>query len=151
MIIMTRSLIVEEPTLPAQLWTKAAIVAVYFCKWTPVSALEGKPPLEFWEDKSLTNPKHVHEWGCVAFQNVERRHRKGDLAPRTRRYHLVGYNTFNRIWRLWDPSDPWRTTNLGELFFRKSFGTSLNQGRNTITYRSFLSIVSWSGLLTMMD
>ena len=104
--------------MPDQLWVEAAHAAVYVCNRTPSSAVDGKTPWELWFDRELGSLKHIHEWGCTAFKHVEVRHRSGKLAPRGEKYYLVGYNGHNRTWRLWNPANPTKIVNSGEVSFR---------------------------------
>ncbi|CAM9303181.1 unnamed protein product, partial [Sphacelaria rigidula] len=52
------------------------------------------------------------------FTHVEVRHRSGKLAPRAENYYLLGYNSHNRTWRLWNPANPTKIVNSVEVSFR---------------------------------
>ena len=60
---------------------------------------------------------HMHEWGSLAFKHIEVRHRNGKLTPRAKKMRLVGYNTKNMTYRLWDPERPHEIINSGEVSF----------------------------------
>ena len=62
---------------------------------------------------------HMHEWGSLAFKHIEVRHRNGKLTPRAKEMNLVGYNTKNMTYRLWDPERPHEITNSAEVSFRE--------------------------------
>ncbi|CAB1101815.1 unnamed protein product [Ectocarpus sp. CCAP 1310/34] len=67
------SLMLGAPHLPRQLWAEAVKAAIYIKNRTPTDVLDGKAPLEVWEDEPLGSLKHMHEWGSVAFKHVEAR------------------------------------------------------------------------------
>ena len=41
------------------------------------------------------------------------------LAAIAKKLHLVGYNTKDNTYRLWDPADPFKITNSAEVSFRE--------------------------------
>ena len=102
---MTRSLLLGAPHLPEKLWAEALKAAVYIRNRTPTDILGGEAPLEVWENKPIGR-KHMHEWGLPAFKHIELCHRNGKLTPRAKKMHLVGYNTKNMTYWLWDPERP---------------------------------------------
>ena len=61
----------------------------------------------------------MHELGALAFKHVEARFRSNKLAARAKKLHLVGYNTKNKTYWLWDPAEPLKITNSAEVFFRE--------------------------------
>ena len=80
--------------------------------------MDGKAPLEVWEEKPLGSLQHIHEWGSLAFRREEARFQPNKLAARAKKMHLVGYNTNSRLYRLWDPADPLNITDSTEVSFR---------------------------------
>lgn len=98
---IARSLTMEAPRLPGQLWAEAAKIAGLKCNRTPSSLLDGKNPLYIWKEKPLESLEHIHEEGCVGFKHIKKRERECKVAPRAKRYFLVGINMLNRTWRLW--------------------------------------------------
>ncbi|CAB1114301.1 unnamed protein product [Ectocarpus sp. CCAP 1310/34] len=94
------SLMLGAPHLPRQLWAEAVKAAIYIKNHTPTDVLDGKAPLEVWEDKPLDSLKHMHEWGA-------------------KKYNMVGYNTTSKTWRLWDPAEPLKITISAEVSFRE--------------------------------
>ncbi|CAB1118547.1 unnamed protein product [Ectocarpus sp. CCAP 1310/34] len=95
-----RSLMLGATHLPRQLWAEAVKAAIYIKNRTPTDVLDGKAPLEVWEDKPLGSLKHMHEWGA-------------------KKSYMVGYNTTSKTWRLWDPAEPLKITNSAEVSFRE--------------------------------
>ena len=91
----------------------------YIKNRTPTDVLDGKAPPEVWEDKKLGNLLHMHEWGALAFKHVEARFRSNKLAARAKKLHLVGYNTKNKTYRLWNPAEPLKIINSAEVSFRE--------------------------------
>ena len=85
----------------------------------PTDVLDGKAPLEVWEDKKLGNLLHMREWGALAVKHVEAQFWSNKLAARAKKLHLVGYNTKNKTYRLWDLAEPLKITNSAEVFFRE--------------------------------
>ena len=61
----------------------------------------------------------MHEWGTLAFKQVEERVRPNKLAVRAKKMHLLGYNTKSKTYRLWDPAGPLKITNSAEVSFRE--------------------------------
>ena len=87
-----RRLLLGAPHLPGRLWAEAFKAPIYIKNRTPTYVLDGKAPLEVWEDKKLGNLLHMHEWGALAFKHVEARLRSNKLAARANKLHLVGYH-----------------------------------------------------------
>ena len=56
----TRRLLLGAPHLPDRLWADAFKAAVYIKNRTPTDGLDGKAPLEVWEDKKLGHLLHMH-------------------------------------------------------------------------------------------
>ena len=77
-----RSFLLGAPHLPAQLWAEAVKTAINIKNRTPTDVLDGKVPLEIWQEKRLGNLLHMHEWGALAFNLVEARFRPNKLAAR---------------------------------------------------------------------
>ena len=98
-----RHLLLGVPHLPDRLWAEAFKATIYIENRVPTDVLDGKAPLEVWEDKKLGNLLHMHEWGALAFKHVEARFRSNKLAARAMKLYLVGYNTQDKTCRLWDP------------------------------------------------
>ena len=115
----TRSLLLGAPHLLEKLRGEALEAAVHIRNRTPTDVLGGKAPLEVWESKPLGSMKHMHEWGALAFKHIEVRQRNGKLIPRAEKMYLVGYNTHNMTYRLWNPDRPHETTNSAEVSFRE--------------------------------
>ena len=115
----TRRLLLGAPHLPGRLWAEAFKAAIYIKNRTPTDVLDGKAPLEVWEDKPLGSMQHIHDWGALAFKQKEARFRPNKLAARAKKMHLVGYNTTSRSHRLWDPAEPLKITNSAEVSFRE--------------------------------
>ena len=103
------------PNLPGRLWAEAFKAAIYIKNRTPTDVLDGKAPLEVWEDKPLGSMPHIHEWGSLAFKHEEARFRPNNLTARAKKMHLVGYNTKRRSYRLWDPAEPLKITNSAQV------------------------------------
>ncbi|CAB1114048.1 unnamed protein product [Ectocarpus sp. CCAP 1310/34] len=114
-----RSLMLGAPHLPHQLWAEAVKAAIYITNRTPTDVLDGKAPLEVWEDKPLGSLKHMHEWGSVTFTHLEARSRNDKFSARARKYYMVAYNTTSKTWRLWDPAEPLKISNSAEVSFRE--------------------------------
>ena len=114
-----RNLLLGARHLPAQLWAEAVKTAIYIKNRTPTDVFDGKGPLEVWQEKKLGNLLHMHEWGTLAFKHVKARFRPNKLAGRAKKMHLVGYNTKNKTYRLWDPADPLKIPNSAEVSFRE--------------------------------
>ena len=55
----------------------------------------------------------------MAFKHVEARFRSNKLAARAKKLHLVGYNTKNKTYRLWNPAEPLKIINSAEVSFRE--------------------------------
>ena len=98
------------PHLPDQLWGGAVMTAVYLCNRTPTAVLGGKAPLELWNHVPLGSLKHDQDGGCAAYMHIETRYRSTKLTPRAKKYFLIGCNSHNRTWRLWDPMNETRIT-----------------------------------------
>ena len=101
---ITRSLLLKAPHLREKFWGKTLKAAVYIRNHTPTDVLGDKAPLEVWQSKPLGSMKHMHELGAVAFDHIKVRQIKEKLTPRTKKLHLVGYNTHNVTYRLWNPA-----------------------------------------------
>ena len=98
----TRRLLLGAPHLPGRLWAESFKAAIYIKNRTPTDVLDGKAPIEVWEDKPLGSLQHIHEWDALAFKHVEARFMSNKLASRAKKQHLVGYNTKNKAYWLWD-------------------------------------------------
>ena len=78
----------------------------------------------------------MHEWGSLAFNDIEVRHRDGKLTPRAKQMHLVGYNTENMTHWLWDPERPHEITKSADVSFREK--NARDVGRPKAGYDPFL-------------
>ena len=79
--------------------------------------------------------KNMHEWGSLAFKHIEVPHRNGKLTPRAKQMRLVGYNTKNMTYRLWDPKHPHEISNSGKISFREK--SARDVGRPKAGYDPF--------------
>ena len=79
--------------------------------------------------------KHMHEWGSLTFKHIEVRRRHGKLTPRAKKMHLVGYNTKNVTYNIWDPERMKEITNSGKVSFREK--SSRDVGRPKAGYNPF--------------
>ena len=94
-----RRLLLGAPHLPDRLLAEGSKAAMHIKNGTPSNVLDGKAPLEVWEDKKLSNLLHMHEWGALSFKHVRVRFRFNKLAARAMTLHLVGYNMKNKKYR----------------------------------------------------
>lgn len=60
--------------IPDKLWVEAVEAVVFTKNRTPIEVLDGKGPLEVWEDQPFGSLKDVYEWGFLAFTHIEVRH-----------------------------------------------------------------------------
>ena len=67
----------------------------------------------------LGNLLRMHKWGALAFKHGEARFRSNKIAARANKLQLVGYNTTNKTYRLWDPAELLKITNSAEVSFRE--------------------------------
>ena len=115
----TCRLLLGAPHLPRRLWAGAFKAAIYIKNRTPTDVVDGKAPLELWEDAPLGSMQYIHEWGPLAFNHKGARLRPNNLAARAKKMHLVGYDTKRRSYTLWDPAEPLKITNSAEVSFRE--------------------------------
>lgn len=114
-----RSVLLRSPHLIFELWAAAVKATIYIKNRTPTDVLNGMVPLKVWQDKVLAILKHMHAWGLLAFKRIEAPFRPNKLDARAKKLHLVGYNTRNKTYRLWDLAEPFKVTYSAEVSFSK--------------------------------
>lgn len=118
--------------LDKSFWGEAALTAVYLINKHPTSALNGQIPDELWFNKKVSL-NHLRVFGCEAYAHIPKQKRKSKLDPRSKKCILVGYDSFDRSYRLYDFNDPKRVTISSSVTFNEnSFPGSKCKFNNTL-------------------
>lgn len=68
-------MMMRAPDLPNRSWGEAERASTYILNKTPSLLLDGKAPLDLWNNGPPANVKLVHEWVFYAYKHIKARHR----------------------------------------------------------------------------
>jgi hypothetical protein len=85
--------LMQQASVPKNLWAEAVATAVYLSNLTPTKGTESDSatPYELWND-SKPSLKHLRVWGCTAYAYIVKAKRKdAKFGPRAERGVFIGY------------------------------------------------------------
>jgi len=68
-------------------WAEAMTYASHLINRLPSFVIEGKPPMEMWLSKAVTDYDMLRVFGCLAYYHVS----DGKLEPRARKVVFLGF------------------------------------------------------------